>query len=113
MNGKRHIGGAAALGLAAVVVLLAELPTAAANELSDLRANQQAIQQQMNQLPPNQTQPAAPATPPTAPAANGAAPPPDSPLIGGSFPRSFVIPGTDTSIRVGGSIDETLGYHDR
>ena len=31
--------------------------------------------------------------------------------LGGSFPRSFLIPGTDTSIRVGGFIDETLDYY--
>ena len=31
--------------------------------------------------------------------------------IQGSFPRSFLIPGTDTSIRVGGFIDETLDYY--
>ncbi len=29
------------------------------------------------------------------------------PLAGGSFPRSFLIPGTDTSIRVGGFVDFT------
>jgi hypothetical protein len=29
---------------------------------------------------------------------------------GGSFPRSFLIPGTDTSIRVGGEIREVLDY---
>ena len=31
-------------------------------------------------------------------------------MAGGSFPRSFLIPGTDTSIRVGGFVDETLDY---
>ena len=32
------------------------------------------------------------------------------PIAGGSFPRSFLIPGTDTSIRVGGFIDLTGLY---
>ena len=32
---------------------------------------------------------------------------PGKPLAGGSFPRSFLIPGTDTSIRVGGFVDFT------
>ncbi|MFL5268439.1 MAG: DcaP family trimeric outer membrane transporter, partial [Stellaceae bacterium] len=32
-------------------------------------------------------------------------PAPGAALIGGSFPRSFLIPGTDTSIRVGGFVD--------
>jgi hypothetical protein len=31
-------------------------------------------------------------------------------LVGGSFPRSFLIPGTDTSIRVGGFVDLTADY---
>jgi hypothetical protein len=31
----------------------------------------------------------------------------------GSFPRSYAIPGTDTSIRVGGTVSETLGYQAR
>ena len=33
---------------------------------------------------------------------------PGAGMVGGSFPRSFMIPGTDTSIRVGGFVDETL-----
>ncbi len=32
---------------------------------------------------------------------------PTAPSLGGSFPRSFLIPGTDTSIRVGGFVDFT------
>ncbi len=35
---------------------------------------------------------------------------PGAPSLGGSFPRSFLIPGTDTSIRVGGFIDITGPY---
>ena len=31
-------------------------------------------------------------------------------MIGGSFPRSFLIPGTDTSIRIGGTADLTADY---
>jgi hypothetical protein len=31
-------------------------------------------------------------------------------MTGGSFPRSFLIPGTDTSIRVGGFTDMTIDY---
>jgi hypothetical protein len=33
---------------------------------------------------------------------------PGAPSLGGSFPRSFLIPGTDTSIRVGGFVDLTV-----
>src|SRR5713226_2498994 len=55
-----------------------------ADELADLRANQELLQQRLDQLAQ------------AAPAGPGAA------LGVGSFPRSFLIPGTDTSIRVGG-----------
>jgi hypothetical protein len=110
MKRRWNFGAAAAIGSAAILTLLVNFPFAAADELSDLRANQQALQQQLNQLPPGQAQAVPPASPPPASAANGSSPPPDSPLLGGSFPRSFVIPGTDTSIRVGGSVDETLNY---
>ncbi len=37
----------------------------------------------------------------------GYKPAPTAPSLGGSFPRSFLIPGTDTSIRVGGFVDIT------
>ena len=40
----------------------------------------------------------------------GTQPIPGQAIIGGSFPRSFLIPGTDTSIRVGGFIDLTGHY---
>ena len=33
-----------------------------------------------------------------------------TPSLGGSFPRSFLIPGTDTSIRIGGTANEVLDY---
>ena len=79
----RHpiIAALAALGgLTAVIAL----PAAKADELTDLRANQELLQQRLDQL----AQPA-PGSPSTS--------------IGqGSFPRSFLIPGTDTSLRVGG-----------
>ncbi len=115
MTGKRRIGAGAASGLTAAIVLLTGVAAAKADELSDLRANQQVLQQQIDRLPPDQTQ----AAPPQMPGAGGStvdgAPKgstaePDPPLLGGSFPRSFVIPGTSTSVRVGGSIDETFDY---
>lgn len=117
MTEKRGIGVVAAGSLTAAIVLLAGLAAAKADELSDLRANQQPLQQRIDQLPPDQAQ----APPPSLqvpgsgrPNANGAprggTAAPDQPLLGGSFPRSFVIPGTSTSVRVGGSIDESFGY---
>ncbi len=58
--------------------------SAYADELADLRANQELLQQRLDQLAQ------------AAPAGPGAA------LGVGSFPRSFLIPGTDTSLRIGG-----------
>ena len=93
MNRKRNIGSvAAAGGLTAAIVLLTGLPTARADELADLRANQELLQRRLDQLSQ-----AAQGGPP-GPAPSG----PGSPVVGGSFPRSFLIPGTDTSIRIGG-----------
>ncbi|MGH7062667.1 MAG: hypothetical protein ACREET_01170, partial [Stellaceae bacterium] len=51
MTNKRNIGGVAAIGgMSAAVLLLTGLPTAKADELADLRANQQLLQQRIEQL---------------------------------------------------------------
>jgi hypothetical protein len=82
---NRTIATAAALGgLTAAIALMACPPAAKADELADLRANQELLQQRLEQL--SQAAPAAPG----------------GPIGVGSFPRSFLIPGTDTSLRVGG-----------
>jgi hypothetical protein len=89
--------------LAAAVLLLTGLAGARADELSDLRANQQVIEQRLDQL----QQPPAPEAPDGRP--DDAAP--DQPTIrGGSFPRSFVIPGTNTSVTISGSIQQNFGF---
>jgi hypothetical protein len=70
---------------------------ASADELSDLRANQQLLQQRLDQL--------AQMPPGAAPGGPGAV------TLAGSFPRSFLIPGTDTSLRVGGiGVGRTMWY---
>src|SRR5947209_17187797 len=102
---KRNIGRAAAIGgLAATVTLLAGLPAARADELADLRANQELLQRRIEQLAQ------AAQGRPGVPGGYGAEAHPGEMAVQGSFPRSFLIPGTDTSIRVGGFIDETLDY---
>ncbi|HEX3410244.1 MAG TPA: DcaP family trimeric outer membrane transporter [Stellaceae bacterium] len=104
---KRNIGRAAAIaGLAATVPLLMGLPAASADELADLRANQELLQRRIDQLAQAQTGGVTGKTGP-----GGEAPVPGVGMVGGSFPRSFLIPGTDTSIRVGGFIDETFDYY--
>src|SRR5689334_23294053 len=103
----RGIDGFAAIGgLTAAIALLTGLPAAQADELADLRANQELLQRRIDQLAQ-----AAPVIkgPGTAPAM-GAEPVPGQAIIGGSFPRSFLIPGTETSIRLGGFIDLTGLY---
>jgi len=93
MSSKRKTGGLAIGGMIAGIVLaLAGLAAARADELSDLRADQQLLKQQLDQLSP----PPAQGTPPAAPDR--------PPVTGGSFPRSFLIPGTNTSVTIGGSV---------
>jgi hypothetical protein len=104
MTRKRTIGSmAAAAGLAVSVAWLTASPAARADELSDMRADMQLLQQRMDQLAQF-----APGT--TGGAAYGTKPAVGAGLVGGSFPRSFLIPGTDTSIRISGTANEVLDY---
>jgi hypothetical protein len=112
MRKSPGIGSSAAIaGLTAAIALLTGLPSANADELADLRANQELLQRRIDQLA--QAQP--PATGGTPGAGTPAGIPgmqaaPGTPSLGGSFPRSFLIPGTDTSIRLGGFVDLTGLY---
>ncbi|HUC09060.1 MAG TPA: DcaP family trimeric outer membrane transporter [Stellaceae bacterium] len=117
MTKAQSIASLAAIGgLTAVIALQTGLPAAQADELADLRANQQLLQARIDQLAQAQAQ--AGVSGPPAPLTGGAgggsaigitgmAPAPGTPSLGGSFPRSFLIPGTDTSIRIGGFVDFT------
>ena len=111
MTHKWRFAGVMAVGVVMVAIApLTHLFTVKADELSNLRANQQLLQQRINQLAPPQAQaPPAPA-PASAPEPDIHAAAPYPPSSGGSFPRSFLIPGTSTSVRVGGSADETFRY---
>jgi hypothetical protein len=93
--------------LTATIALLTGLPAARADELADLRANQELLQRRIDQLAQRDV-----SVPRGGgiPGAYGTEPISGQPIIGGSFPRSFLIPGTDTSIRVGGFVDETIDY---
>jgi hypothetical protein len=94
MTRTRKLGTAATLGgLAAAAALLTGLPPAQADELADLKANQQLLQQRIDQL-------AQAAAAPAAPTAD----------LKGSFPRSILIPGTDTSLSVGGYTNLDVSY---
>jgi hypothetical protein len=110
MTRPHGIGALAATGLTAAIALLTALPAASADELTDLRANQELLQRRIDQLAQGQV-PAAGGVPGGGPgSALGAQPIPGQGIIGGSFPRSFLIPGTDTSIRLGGFVDLTGLY---
>jgi hypothetical protein len=113
MTRKTATGGFAAIGgLTAAVALLTGLPAARADELADLRANQELLQQRIDQLSqaapgsvkiPGQYVPGY--GPPTGPAG------PNQPVVSGSFPRSFLVPGTDTSLRIGGYANASVLWY--
>src|SRR5215831_21426249 len=104
MTKQRNIGRVAAIGgLTAAIALLTGLPPASADELADLRANQELLQRRIDQLAQLPQQKVAPGV--AGPMGTEAIP--GQAIIGGSFPRSFLIPGTDTSIRIGGFVDLT------
>src|SRR5579884_4401351 len=101
---KRNVAVLAAAGcVSSAVLLLMGAGAARADELADLRANNQLLQQRLDQL----SQVPASGNPYGVGPANPAA---TTGATGGSFPRSFLIPGTDTSIRVGGQITEIVDY---
>ncbi len=103
---KRTIGTMAALGgMTAAIALLSGAPAAKADELADLRANQELLQQRVDQLAQAPISPVGGLYPGGAPPASAG-----QPSLGGSFPRSFLVPGTDTSIRVGGAITVNAMY---
>jgi hypothetical protein len=95
----------AAIGASlAAIALLLGASQAAADELSDLRGNSELLRQRLDEI--QRVQAGAGATDSSS-QANGAARPAVS---AGSFPRSFLIPGTDTSVSIGGSAGETVRY---
>jgi hypothetical protein len=98
MSGRRGAGFGPVVGWSLPVFILATglSTTARADELADLRANQELLQRRIDQL--------AQAGPSTGPGAGG-------PVMAGSFPRSFAIPGTEVSLRIGGQgVGSVLWY---
>src|SRR6516225_7474342 len=104
MTRKRNLGSAAAIGgFGVAIAFLAGSPMAGADELADLRANQELLQKRIDQL----SQAAPGSVPIPGQYVPGYGPPsgtpgPNQPVTSGSFPRSFLVPGTDTSLRIGG-----------
>jgi hypothetical protein len=79
--------------------------SAKADEVADLRANQELLQRRIDQLAQAQNVGSG--------SYLGGAPNPAAgqPAGAGSFPRSFLIPGTDTSLRVGGQLSTSAIYY--
>ena len=112
MARARNIGRVTALGgVTAAIAVLIGLPEVSADELADLRANQELLQRRIDQLA--QAQLPAPGGAPGGGIAGsmGAQAIPGQSIVGGSFPRSFLIPGTETSIRIGGFVDITASQY--
>src|SRR5215469_16060256 len=110
MTGMRDLCSVAAIGgPIAAISLLTGSPAPRADELADLRANQELLQKRLDQLsqapPPGAPGPYVPGFGPQAPGAGAGAP-----IVTGSFPRSFLIPGTDTSLRIGGYVAGRFVY---
>jgi len=105
MTKGRNVAITAAIACVLSAPLALDPYAARADELSDLRANQELLQQRLDQL--------AQAPRIQAPGGvygAGGAGPTTVQMMGGSFPRSFLIPGTDTSIRVGGEARMNVLY---
>src|SRR5580658_5241245 len=96
MKNRWNVAIAAAVACMLSALLAIASQAAWADELSDLRANQELLQRRVDQLAQ------ATAVPATGIGSGG--------LTSGSFPRSFLIPGTDTSLFVGGEINLTGLY---
>ncbi|MBV9154368.1 MAG: hypothetical protein JO204_21580 [Alphaproteobacteria bacterium] len=83
-----------------IFVLSTGLSAVRADELADLKANQELLQRRIDQL--------AQVPPPPPPGVPGG---PGGPVMAGSFPRSFVISGTEVSLRLGGQgVGSVLWY---
>src|SRR5882672_4550331 len=96
---------AATGGITAAIAMLTGLPSARADEVSDLRANQELLQRRIDQLAQSSnigTGSYISVNP------NPAA---GQPAGAGSFPRSFLIPGTETSLRLGGQLSTSAIYY--
>jgi hypothetical protein len=101
---KRTLGTIAAIGGLTAFALLSGVPSAKADEVSDLRANNELLQQRLDQIAQAGNNGPSRLFSADERASTAAA-------MAGSFPRSFLIPGTDSSIRVGGNVTWIADYY--
>jgi hypothetical protein len=88
--------------LVAMLALHAAASSASADELSELRGDSELLQQRLDEI--NRVQAA------RASAASDAGAGAPNAVTGAGFPRSFLLPGTDTSVSVGGDVKAGFGY---
>src|SRR5689334_2271906 len=96
MQKRRNDTVVGALAASLLIPLITSANPARGDERTDLRVNQELLQQRIDQLAQSGNPGAGSVLAPT----TGG--PVNVQMTGGSFPRSFLIPGTHTSIRVGG-----------
>ena len=103
MSIQRKFGAIAALG--GSTAALAMLTGIAGARADDLTINQQLLNTRVDQLAAVGQQPGAGAV-----FSVDQNPAVGAPVMAGSFPRSILIPGTDTSIKIYGQISEVVDY---
>src|SRR5580700_3110926 len=114
MKNRREVARTAAIAAVLAAPLAIGSHPAPADELADLRANQELLQRRLEQLA--QEEGGGGQAAPDKNASIGGYPGPTSEgpatvqMMGDSFPRSFLIPGTDTSLRVGGRVQTNATY---
>jgi hypothetical protein len=99
IHSRKPLGGST-LALA----MLSGAVAAWADELPDLRANQQLLSERLNQLAQGQNPGTGYQFSVNQNSAMGAA------VTGGSFPSSLLIPGTETSLKIYGRVSESMNY---
>ncbi len=87
--------------------MLALAPAARADAISDLKAQIDALQQKVNELAAKQAETA------TKQAETAKAVSPDNVVTGGATPGSFKLPGSNTSVKIGGYIKADAIYSSR
>jgi len=98
----KNIRQAVILGTFAGAFYVAAVPPAVGEELSALDSNREPWQRRLEQDAQGSASAGVAAASGASPAA--------APMVGGSFPRSFLLPGTQTSFRISGEIRDVAAY---
>src|SRR5215813_7263961 len=99
------VNGRVLAAICPILGIFGLIASANADEVADLRANQELLRRRIDQLAQAQNVGSGSYFSVTPNPAAG------QPAGAGSFPRSFLIPGTETSLRVGGEIRTSAVYY--